>query len=73
MPLRSRAALSKIALLTNIAEVFSVPTKTFLGYELKVQLPYFLKTSILRKKGIPKPAPIIEKADSGSDEDVLTA
>merc|ERR1711964_394611 len=36
--------------LEELDQVFSVPTKTFLGYELKVQLPYFLKTSILRKR-----------------------
>lgn len=42
------------------AEVFSVPTKKFLGYEVKVWLPYLFKRHILRRK-IPKPAPIIEK------------
>ncbi|KAH9215872.1 MFS transporter [Leptodontidium sp. 2 PMI_412] len=56
--------------LEELDQVFSVPTKTFLGYEMKVQLPYFIKSSILRQK-IPKPPPIIEKAQS--DDDVLDA
>ena len=47
-------------LLTNFAEVFQVPTKQFIGHELKVSLPYFIKRHILRRK-IPKPPPIIEK------------
>lgn len=55
--------------LEEIDQVFSVPTKEFLGYETKVWLPYFVKRHILRRN-IPKPAPIIAKADktgSGSD------
>ncbi|KAF2020273.1 hypothetical protein BU24DRAFT_406849 [Aaosphaeria arxii CBS 175.79] len=48
--------------LEELDQVFSVPTKQFLGYELKVWLPYFIKRHIFRRK-IPKPAPIIEKAD----------
>jgi len=56
-----------------LTEVFSVPTKTFLGYELKVWLPYFIKRHILRQN-IMKPPPIIEKAEgTSSDEDVVTA
>lgn len=50
------------------AEVFSVPTKQFLGYEMKVWLPYFIKRHIFRQD-IVKPPPIIEKAgkdDNGS-------
>jgi len=48
--------------LEEIDQVFSVPTKQFLGYEMKVWLPYFIKRHVLRKKII-KPPPIIEKAD----------
>ncbi len=44
------------------AEVFSVPTSQFIGYELKVMLPWFIKAKILRKK-IGKPPPIIERAE----------
>lgn len=49
--------------LEEIDQVFSVPTKQFLDYELKTWLPYFVKRHILRKKII-KPPPIIEKAGS---------
>ena len=45
-----------------LAEVFSVPTKSFLNYELTVWLPYFFKRHIFRQR-IEKPPPIIEKAD----------
>lgn len=48
--------------LEELDQVFSVPTKTFIGYELKVWLPYFIKRHVLRKK-IPKPPQIIEKGD----------
>lgn len=48
-----------------LAEVFSVPTKHFIGYEIKVWLPYFIKRHILRRK-IEKPPPIIEKAPNAS-------
>lgn len=48
--------------LEELDQVFSVPTKQFLGYELKIWLPYFIKRHILRRK-IEKPPPIIEKAD----------
>jgi hypothetical protein len=47
-------------------EVFSVPTKSFLSYELTVWLPYFFKRHIFRQK-IAKPPPIIEKADLIAD------
>lgn len=52
----------KLDMLTQRAptEVFSVPTSKFIGYELKVWLPYFCKRHVLRKK-IEKPPPIIEK------------
>ncbi|KAE9377250.1 sugar transporter-like protein [Stipitochalara longipes BDJ] len=48
--------------LEEIDQVFSVPTKSFLHYELTVWLPYFIKRHILRQK-IEKPPPVIEKAD----------
>ncbi|KAJ4339134.1 hypothetical protein N0V95_007886 [Ascochyta clinopodiicola] len=48
--------------LEEIDQVFSVPTKQFLGYEIKVWLPYFIKRHILRKQ-IVKPPPIIEKGE----------
>jgi hypothetical protein len=48
--------------LEELDQVFSVPTKTFISYELKVWLPYFIKRHVLRKK-IAKPPQIIEKGD----------
>ncbi|KAF9692336.1 hypothetical protein EKO04_009647 [Ascochyta lentis] len=48
--------------LEEIDQVFSVPTKQFLGYEIKIWLPYFIKRHVLRKKVI-KPPPIIEKGE----------
>ncbi|PSN72514.1 putative facilitated glucose transporter [Corynespora cassiicola Philippines] len=49
--------------LEELDQVFSVPTKNFIGYELKVWLPYFIKRHIFRKN-VAKPPPIIEKADT---------
>ncbi|RMJ18407.1 hypothetical protein BHE90_001271 [Fusarium euwallaceae] len=49
--------------LEEIDQVFSVPTKSFISYELRVWLPYFIKRHVLRQK-IEKPAPIIEKAEN---------
>lgn len=46
--------------LEELDQVFSVPTKKYLGHELTVWLPYFIKRHILRKK-IPKPPAIIAK------------
>ncbi|KAH7110869.1 MFS transporter [Dendryphion nanum] len=48
--------------LEELDQVFSVPTKQFIGYELKVWLPYFVKRHVLRKR-IEKPPPIIEKGE----------
>ncbi|KAI9150476.1 MFS transporter [Paramyrothecium foliicola] len=48
--------------LEELDQVFSVPTKSYISYELKVWLPYFIKRHILRRK-IEKPPPIIEKAE----------
>lgn len=53
---------------TNLfAEVFSVPTKDYISYELKVWLPYTFKRYILRQD-IAKPTPIIEKANTSINE-----
>ncbi|KAM3437084.1 hypothetical protein MY4824_003985 [Beauveria thailandica] len=43
-----------------IAEVFSVPTRTFLRYELKEQVPWFIKRYIFFQN-IPRPPPVFEK------------
>ncbi|KAF1844090.1 MFS transporter [Cucurbitaria berberidis CBS 394.84] len=49
--------------LEELDQVFSVPTKTFIGYELKIWLPYFIKRHIFRRK-IEKPPPIIERQET---------
>ncbi|KAI5239125.1 hypothetical protein E4T43_06885 [Aureobasidium subglaciale] len=54
--------------LEEIDQVFSVPTKTFLNYELHTWLPYFVKRHVLFKKNTPKPAPLIEKASWSETE-----
>lgn len=54
---------------TFFPEVFSIPTKSFIGYELKVWLPYFIKRHVFRRN-IPKPPAIIEKAEK-VDDDIL--
>lgn len=59
---RISLTLHVTCLLTRYSEVFSVPTKSFISYELRVWLPYFIKRHVLRQK-IEKPAPIIEKAE----------
>ena len=46
-----------------LAEVFSVPTSQFIKYELTVWLPWLIKRYVLFKK-IPKPPPIIGKAET---------
>ncbi|PMB73955.1 putative metabolite transport protein YwtG [Beauveria bassiana] len=46
--------------LEEIDQVFSVPTKTFLRYELKEQVPWFIKRYIFFKN-IPRPPPVFEK------------
>lgn len=45
--------------LEELDQVFSVPTRDFIGHELKVWLPYFCKRHVLRKK-IEKPPAIID-------------
>ncbi|KAG9957031.1 MFS transporter, partial [Aureobasidium melanogenum] len=49
--------------LEEIDQVFSVPTKSFLNYEITTWLPYFFKRHVLFQKSTPKPPPIIEKAE----------
>ncbi|KAI4240390.1 MAG: hypothetical protein LQ352_007648 [Teloschistes flavicans] len=48
--------------LEELDQVFSVPTKQFIGHELTVWLPYFIKRHILRRN-IMKPPGIIEKEE----------
>lgn len=47
--------------LEEIDQVFQVPTKKFIGHELTVWLPWFIKAKILRQR-IPKPPAIIGEA-----------
>ncbi|EUC50827.1 hypothetical protein COCMIDRAFT_81162 [Bipolaris oryzae ATCC 44560] len=47
--------------LEELDQVFSVPTKTYLHYQISEQVPYFIKRTLLRQK-IPEPPPIIEKS-----------
>jgi len=59
--------------LEEIDQVFSVPTKKFLNYELTVAVPYFFKRTVLRQK-IEAPPPIIGGAGKfeimhGNDSD----
>ncbi|KAL4875852.1 hypothetical protein BJY04DRAFT_150573 [Aspergillus karnatakaensis] len=54
--------------LEELDQVFSVPTKEFIGYESKVWLPYFIKRHIFRQK-IAKPVPIIATADKPHTSD----
>ncbi|KAL1860321.1 hypothetical protein VTK73DRAFT_7386 [Phialemonium thermophilum] len=56
--------------LEELDQVFSVPTKEFIGYETKVWVPYFFKRHVLRQN-IPKPPPLIERAEkAGSETDL---
>ncbi|KAJ9213683.1 hypothetical protein DTO166G4_4765 [Paecilomyces variotii] len=48
--------------LEELDQVFSVPTKDFIRYELTVWLPWFIRRHIFRQY-IPKPPPIIAKAE----------
>jgi len=56
--------------LEELDQVFSVPTKSFLKYEMTESVPYFINRTILRRN-VPKPPPIIEK--SYATETVPTA
>jgi hypothetical protein len=64
---KSQRTLYYVYLLIPLAEVFMVPTKSFISYELKVWLPYFIKRHILRKN-IMKPPPIIARAEKAEEE-----
>lgn len=52
--------------LEEIDQVFSVPTKTFLRYELKEQVPWFIKRYIFFQN-IPRPPPVFEKEGKTDD------
>lgn len=58
--------------LEEIDQVFSVPTKEFIAYERSVWLPWWFKTTILRKD-IPRPPPLIEKASLVHERDIVEA
>ncbi len=61
---RKFLSTSNIKVVTDISlritEVFSVPTKTFLRYELKEQVPWFIKRYVLFRN-VPRPPPVFEK------------
>ncbi|KAJ5885383.1 hypothetical protein N7495_009893 [Penicillium taxi] len=48
--------------LEELDQVFSVPTKTYIHYELTVWLPWFIKRYVFWQK-IPRPPPIIATAE----------
>jgi len=48
--------------LEELDQVFSVPTSSYLKYEMKTWLPWFVKRYILFQK-VERPPPIIEKED----------
>ncbi|KAM0707090.1 hypothetical protein Q7P35_006421 [Cladosporium inversicolor] len=52
--------------LEEIDQVFQVPTKKFIGHELTVWLPWFIKSKILRQD-VAKPPAIIATEDSVTD------
>ncbi|KAF2420340.1 putative facilitated glucose transporter [Tothia fuscella] len=54
--------------LEEIDQVFSVPTKTYISYELSTMLPYFIKRKILRRK-VMRPPPIIARAEKAESSD----
>ncbi|KAI9899832.1 hypothetical protein N3K66_004094 [Trichothecium roseum] len=47
--------------LEELDQVFSIPTKSYISYELRVWLPYFIKRHILFRKGTEKPPPLMDK------------
>lgn len=53
--------------LEEIDDVFSVPTSKYISYELKVRVPWYLRTRLLRQK-IPEPPKILEKEDAVEHE-----
>lgn len=58
--------------LEEIDQVFSVPTKTFIGYEAKVHAPNWIKRNIFFQRSLPKPPPIIEKSEAVSSDPTMT-
>ncbi|KAK6437479.1 hypothetical protein LTR95_006331 [Oleoguttula sp. CCFEE 5521] len=47
--------------LEEIDQVFNIPTKTFLAYETKQWLPWFIKRYVFFNKSAERPAPLLEK------------
>jgi len=47
--------------LEELDQVFSIPTRQYLAYEMNVHAPYWIKTNIFRQN-IPAPPPLLEKA-----------
>jgi hypothetical protein len=41
--------------LEELDYVFAVPTRTHMSYQVRQVMPYWFKTTILRKKGLPEP------------------
>lgn len=48
--------------LEELDQVFSVPTKQFIGHEIKYMVPWFIKAKIFRQK-ISRPPQIIEREE----------
>ncbi|KAE8154283.1 hypothetical protein BDV25DRAFT_147868 [Aspergillus avenaceus] len=48
--------------LEELDQVFSVPTKEFIHYEMTVWLPWFIKRYVFLQKHLPRPPPIIATA-----------
>lgn len=46
-----------------------MPTKTYISYETKVWLPYFIKRYILFRRDTPKPPPVIDIDKRAGSED----
>ncbi|KAI9902378.1 hypothetical protein N3K66_001730 [Trichothecium roseum] len=52
--------------LEELDQVFSVPTSQFISHEIKVTAPYFIKSTLLRRK-IEKPPAVIAKVEKIED------
>jgi hypothetical protein len=52
--------------LEELDYIFAVPTRTHMNYQVKENLPWWLKTYVLRKKGLKKP--VLYKFDEGTRE-----
>ena len=46
--------------LEELDVVFSIPHKKFIHHQNTKSLPYWFKTQILRRKNVPRPAPLIQ-------------